>query len=296
MAAPTPRRSIAVDGAQPLPERFAAPGARGAEGKRPRRSGGKRSSGFSGVRIVVDVLFAAVFVALMATATVEEVGHEGLGIVAFVLFTTHQVLNRRWWAGLLRGRWNTLRVVSTAVTLGVTACLLGQVASSLVLSEYAFGWLPAFPGASWARIVHLLCSYWGFALAFVHTGLCLHRYRRRADRHRERQGASGARWLARACAIAVACAGAWSFVQLDMGTYLLFQSQFMFVDPTVPLPVRAAEYALVGSGLSSCSYAVGALLRRIGQHRGEAGLRDVRRMTIPRGQSRPATPRHSLKD
>lgn len=296
MAAPAPRGSASVDGARPLPERFAAPDMRDADGRRsgqPIRSGAKHSLD---ARIVVDILFAAVFVALMATATVEETPHEWLGIAAFVLFATHQVLNRHWWAALARGRWNMLRVVSTAATLGVTACLLGQVASSLVLSEHAFSWLPAFPGASWARIVHLVCSYWGFVLAFIHTGLCLRRYRGRASQRRKRQGASVTQWLARAGAAAVVCAGAWSFAQLNMGTYLLLQSQFVFVDLTVPLAVRATEYALVGGGLACCSYAAGAVLQRLSHRRGEAGARNARRMSIPRGQSHPVAPRRSFED
>lgn len=49
------------------------------------------------VHVAVDACLAAVFVALMATATVEEFAHEWLGISAFALFAVHQVLNRRWY-------------------------------------------------------------------------------------------------------------------------------------------------------------------------------------------------------
>ena len=43
----------------------------------------------SAVRIVIDVVMAAVYVALMATALVQEAPHEYLGIAMFALAVAH---------------------------------------------------------------------------------------------------------------------------------------------------------------------------------------------------------------
>lgn len=216
------------------------------QGRRAQRKGARRHST---PRLVVDACLAAVLVALMATATVEEFAHEWLGMAAFALFAAHQVLNRRWWAGLLKGRCTARRALGTVVNLGLVLCMVGQVASSLVLSEYAFGWLPALDGAWWARIVHLLCSYWGFVLASIHAGLHL------ADPARalaQRVGALA--WGVRIAFVGVACLGAWSFVRLDLAMYLTLSSQFVFADPTVPLALTAAEYASVGVLLAAAAH------------------------------------------
>ena len=114
---------------------------------------------------------AAVLVAVMATALVQEAPHEWLGIGLFVLMATHVVFNRKWFVAVFRGRRNALRVVQIIVIVGLVACVIGQVASSLVLSKHAFGFLPALPGAGWARRVHMLCSYWAFVFAFAHAGM-----------------------------------------------------------------------------------------------------------------------------
>ncbi len=207
------------------------------------------------LRLAVDACLAAVFVALMTTATVEEFAHEWLGMAAFALFVVHQVLNRRWWTGLVRGRYTALRALGTVVNLGLALCMVGQMASSLVLSEHALWWLPALDGAWWARVVHLLCSYWGFVLAAIHAGLHLVG----AARTLARRGGALA-WGVRIAFVAVACFGAWSFVQLDLATYLTLSSQFVFVDPAVPLGLTAAEYASVGVLLAAAAHGAARLI------------------------------------
>ena len=103
---------------------------------------------------------ALVLVAIMTTALVQEAPHEWLGVTLFVLMAIHIVLNRKWLASIFRGHHSALRIVQIVVIVGLAACIIGQFASSLVLSKHAFGFLPAFPGAGWARSVHMLCSYW----------------------------------------------------------------------------------------------------------------------------------------
>lgn len=260
----------------------------------------------------VDVGLAAMFVTLMTTATVEEVAHEWIGITTFALFVVHQVLNRRWWKNLLRGKYTLLRSVGTIVNVGLLLCMLGQMTSSLILSEHAFGWLPAFPGAAWARIMHLVCSYWGFMLAAVHTGLHVHTFvhgrhqtddiRKHASSEHEHtngkgtvanHGASSTHDLSKSeqnkhrvpvapivvSALFVA-AGTWSFVQLDMGTYLLLQSQFLFVDYAIPLPRTALRYLLVAAGMACLAHGFTYICRA------RTRAKHTAHLSIPRGTSK----------
>ena len=193
-------------------------------------------AGRKAIKIVLDVALALVLVAIMTTALVQEVPHEWLGIALFVLIVVHIVLNRRWLAAVFRGRHRALRVLQIVVLAALVACIIGQVASSLVLSKHALGFLPVLPGASWARRVHMLCSYWSFVLAFAHAGLHM----------RTPKGMSPWRiWTARIVFAVVACFGAYSFVQLGLWQYLTGQVQYAFADFSVPLPLVAARYASV---------------------------------------------------
>lgn len=187
-------------------------------------------------RVVIDGVLALVLMALMATAIVQEAPHEWLGIGLFALIVVHIVLNWRWLVAIPRMRRDGLRVLQLVVLVGLVACIVGQVVSSLVMSKHAFGFLPALPGASWARRVHMICSYWSFVLAFAHAGL----------HARVPKGiTSGQLWIARVVLAAIACYGVYSFVQLGLGPYLMGQVQFAFADYGTPYAVVAVRYASV---------------------------------------------------
>ena len=197
------------------------------------------------VRRVVDVSLAIAFTLLMATALVEDFAHEWLGIASFVLVAAHQVLNRAWWRVLPCGRYTARRVVSTVVNLGLVCCTVALVGSSVVISTHAFGWLPAISGASWARTAHLAGSYWAFVFAAIHAGFHAQPVLVRVWR----QGHVVRMVLFVAC-VACALAGSWCMVTLDVWTYLTLSAPFVFVDATVPLAGRFAQWALAGAFFS----------------------------------------------
>ena len=221
-----------------------------------KRPDGKRNLRIA--RIIVDALLAVLFIALMATALVREAPHEYLGIATFACAVAHVVLNRRWFAALARGRWNAVRVLQMLTALGVGLCILGQMASSLILSKYAFGFLPEFPGAGWARRVHMLCSFWGFMLAFAHMGLQFRGFARLVQPKGGSLPAAGI-WTVRIALLAVCCLGAYEFVQLNLGVYLLGRVQFAFADYETPFLLLYGRYASVAM-LVAC---VSACLRRV---------------------------------
>lgn len=202
-------------------------------------------SGKKAARIVVDAVLAVVYVAVMATALVQEAPHEYLGIALFVLAIVHVVMNRRWFTHLTSGRYSAVRVLQLVAVLGLLACIVAQLASSLVLSKYAFGFLPAIPGASWARRVHMLCAYWGFLFAFAHAGLQFGNVLNRLHVRASGKHGSAATWIARAAFVVVACYGAYSFVQLGFPTYLTGQVQFAFADFSTPLALSFARYGAI---------------------------------------------------
>ena len=187
-------------------------------------------------KIVLDIALAGTLVAVMATALVQEVPHEWLGIALFVLVIAHVVLNRKWIASVFRGRRSALRVLQIVVVAGLAVCIIGQIASSLVLSKYVFGFLPALPGAGWARRVHMLCSYWMFVLAFVHAGLHI---------RVPKDMAPWLLWMVRIALVLIACFGVYSFVQLGLWSYLMGQVQFAYADYDTPLALVCAYYASV---------------------------------------------------
>lgn len=201
---------------------------------------------------------AALFIVVMATALVQGVPHEYVGIALFITVVAHIVLNRRWFKALFRGRYNVLRILQLITIMGLLACMVGQMASSLVLSKYAFGFLPALPGAGWARRVHMLCSYWSFVFAFAHTGLQLKGFGRLVKPKGSDVPSAVVR-LGHIAAIAISCYGMYAFVQMGMGGYLLGQVEFAFVDFSTPPALMCVRYTAIAVLVATAFYC----LRRI---------------------------------
>ena len=212
-------------------------------------------------RMFVDVAMAVDLILVMSCALVQEAPHEYLGVAMFALVVAHLVLNRRWLRTVVRGRHTPLRIVQIVAIVGIALCCIAMMASSLVLSKHAFGFLPALPGASWARRVHMLGSYWFFVLCFAHAGLQAKPMVRRASRRLE---ANKGPWrtVARVALGLVVCYGVYSFVRLDLGRYLCGLVAFAFADFSTPLPMTILRYASVAVLVATCSYALRNALER----------------------------------
>ena len=210
------------------------------------------------IKIAVDVAMSVVLVATMATALVQEVPHEWLGIAMFVLMLTHVVLNRKWILGVVRSRRKASYMLHLILVGALLVCLVGMIASSLVLSKHVFGFSPALPGASWARRIHMLFSYWMFVLAFAHVGLHV-----RIPRHM----APWKRWAMRVAAVTVGAYGLYAFVRLGMFAYLTRQVQFAMADFETPLAITFARHAGVAALVAIVFHGVQIALTTAGRRR-----------------------------
>ena len=222
------------------------------------------------VHAVIDAAPVGLLVAVMATALVQAAPHEYLGVALFAAVVAHAILKRRHIKALLRGRPNAVRTLRLIAIVGLIVCVAGQLASALVLSKFAFGFLPALPGAAVARRIHMLCSYWGFVLAFAHVGL-QSKSLFRLMRTRGASNAPGALrpviWAGRFLFVAIACFGAYSFVKLDFGNYLLGQVQFALADYGAAGALSLMRYASIAVLLSGLFHYLRAALEALEKSR-----------------------------
>ena len=195
-------------------------------------------------------------IATVSTALVEEFHHEWLGIAAIVLAITHGATaaprSIRKLGHTHSGRTRARNCVGAALAVLTCAGFIAQFTSALVLSKYAFFWLPPLDGSQLARSVHLACCYWTFALGFLHAGFQLEPLALHA--------LSKQRWLK--VALIVAClAGFASFVQLGLGPYFLLQVAFAAPDLARPTILAILEYCLTGLLFSTIGGATSYALR-----------------------------------
>ena len=192
----------------------------------------------------IDVLLAVLLVAVTSTSLREDVAHEWLGIALVILMAGHFWLNR---AGLLRPLARLVDrkpptaqgVLQLVIDIVLIACLACMAGSAIVISRHALWWLPSLPGAADARALHLGCSYWIFALSFVHAGLHLRKL---------------PHWT---ICLAIAAAGIWAAWRLSLAPYLLLQVDYPIVDLSTPLALVTLEHALA----AMLAALIGALLK-----------------------------------
>lgn len=202
-------------------------------------------------RVVVDLGMTVLLLLLMAYSFIGEEAHEWLGAAMLLLFVLHHIWNFTWCRNLAKGRYTPFRVVQTVVAGLLLVTMVGSMASGIVLSRYAFGFLPPHGGQALARAIHLPCAYWGFGLMSLHLGL---HWNMVLGMVRQRMGRKPGRawtWVLRLLAMAVALYGAACFCHNDIASYLLMRTHFVFYDFGQPLALFFAEYLAI-MGLFVC--------------------------------------------
>lgn len=122
-------------------------------------------------RRVVDIAMTAAIVILMAFQITGEAVHEWMGIVMFILFISHTVLNRLWYRQIVRGRYSAVRVLQTVLDFALLVSFCVTAVSGMMMSQYAVPFLRASRLIGSAQSLHLAFSHWTFILISAHLGL-----------------------------------------------------------------------------------------------------------------------------
>lgn len=216
------------------------------------------------LKMGIDLVMTVLLLCQMAYMLVGETAHEYLGTAMFVLFILHHLLNRNWYRSLKKGRYGAVRILQPAVNTLMLLCMLGLMVSGVILSREVFAFLPIQGGMGFARILHMLASYWGFVLMSVHLGLHWDMVMGMARRlSRTKESAAARTVVLRLLAAAVCIFGICAFVKNNIADYLFQRSQFVFFDMEQPLALFFAEY-LAMMGLWVClAYYLSRALQRL---------------------------------
>ena len=69
------------------------------------------------IKRIVDACMTALLLCLMAYQVTGEVAHEWIGIGMTVLVIVHQILNRKWYGAVFKGKYNAYRILTTVVNV-----------------------------------------------------------------------------------------------------------------------------------------------------------------------------------
>ena len=198
---------------------------------------------------------------LMAYSLVGEAAHEYLGIGMFLLFVTHHILNIAWWKHIFCGKYTLLRILGTAVNLTLAMIMLALPISGMMLSRHVFRFLH-FNGASMARTVHLMASYWGLVLMSFHAGMhgnvMMGMFRKAAH---TQQTSKIRTWSLRVIAVLLAICGIHAFVKNRISSYLFLRTQFVFIDFSQPVVLALLDYLAIIAFFAVIGYYISKLIK-----------------------------------
>lgn len=212
------------------------------------------------LKIATDILMTAALLFLMSYELVGRSAHEWIGVAMFLLFVLHHILNRKWTAHLCKGKYSPFRILQTILAALIFVCMMGSMASGILLSEYVFSFVKVKGVANLARSVHMLCAYWGFVLMSLHLGLHWNMFLRMLDKN-IKLPADRKKYIFRVLAAAIALYGDYAFLKRNIGSYLFLKMHFVFFDFTEPLVFFILDYMAVMGLFIVVGYYLGMVLK-----------------------------------
>ena len=200
------------------------------------------------IKILVDIAMTAALLLLMAYQLVGDEAHEWIGIIMFVLFVLHHILNMAWSRNVLKGKYNARRIAQTLLVVLILLCMCGSMVSGIILSRYVFAPLNIRAGMAWARSVHMICAYWGFVFMSIHLGFHWNMVISMAGKViPKKQGghAKAGITIMRVIAVVIAVYGIFAFVKRDIFNYITLKNHFAFYDFSEPVIFFILDYLAV---------------------------------------------------
>ena len=162
---------------------------------------------------------------LMAFQVTEQLAHEWLGITMFALTVVHQILNRKFYSAIFKGRYNGLRVFQLIVNILLLLSFVCTALSGMMMSRFATPFMDGILPSSVVRQGHLALSHRSFVLMGLHLGLHFGIITSKLKK--------GAVRLALGAVMSVISVyGFYLFFKSDMLNYMLFKNPFAFLDYT----------------------------------------------------------------
>lgn len=178
-------------------------------------------------RTGLDIVMTVLIILQMGYHITGEQNHKWLGIILSVLFVLHHALNRKWYKAIFKGKYSFARIFRTAVNILLTVSMLGMILSGMMLARDIFHFLP-LKANSFARLLHMACTAWGFVLMALHIGLHSNMATGRVKKHKKL--GKPVIWIIRCIILGSSFYGAYAFVIRELGKRMFLTVQYAFFE------------------------------------------------------------------
>lgn len=123
------------------------------------------------VRRIIDGCMTITLLMLMAYQITGEALHEWIGMAMTLLVIIHQILNRKWYGAIFKGKYNPYRILTTVVNILLMLSFVLTALSGMSMSGHAVPFLYRMISVYYAKLLHISMSQWSFVFMGVHLGL-----------------------------------------------------------------------------------------------------------------------------
>ena len=227
------------------------------------------------LRMSIDITMTVLSIILMGGNFLfpAEIVHEILGVALFVLWAIHIFLNRRWYGGIFKGKYNPYRIMQTVINCCILICTIFLMISGIILSNQLFTFLNIQAGLGFAHVAHLLASHWYYLFMSLHIGLHVGMIANRIKQKKivgndsskeESQPQFKVRKIISHILLFFACAyGLYAFIARGVWKYLILRQQFFFFDLERGYILFAMDYISIIILFATISHFIAKLLKKL---------------------------------
>lgn len=179
----------------------------------------------SKLKIVIDIGMIILILIQMAYHLIGDSLHGWIGMILFVLIILHNILDRRWYSGLCKGKYTLIRFFHTAINLLLLTSFLGLATSAVFLST-TLSALFHLKAAMIGRRMHMVFTAWSFVLMSIHVGLHWNGIAAIFNKCQKRSNASIAFFK---CLISILSTyGLYAFISRNLLQHMFLQTEYVF--------------------------------------------------------------------
>lgn len=210
------------------------------------------------IRMIIDIVMFVLLIILMGYHITNNKIHEILGIITFVLFIIHHILNIRWYKNLFKGKYNFQRAFSLIVDGLLFLAMIGIMISSVMISSTVFDFLN-LKTSTFGRELHLIATAWCFVLIAIHLGLHLNVL---VSKLKKKLKTSSFEYVVYLLLILVMLYGLYSFITNRLWEDMFLITEFKFFDYDEHPLVFYSEYLAISIFLMVVIYFICSLVRK----------------------------------
>lgn len=202
------------------------------------------------LKLILDVVMYVLFIILMGYHITGSKIHEILGVITFLIFIIHNVINYKWYKTIFKGKYTLFRRIQVISNILLLISLTGMIVSGVMISGHVFSFLN-LKTTMFGRELHMVSTSWGFILMSIHLGFHIGILIRKLNKKMKNSMFEYIYYLI----VFLICAfGIYSFIKTKIWNDMFLIIKFKFFDMNQSLWIFYLEHLAISIVISLMTY------------------------------------------